>query len=265
MQSTEIDNNYADYLQNKIIPDFRKIIDKDIYSLIINQNHQIEICTDKSAQSVGLNSWEDLRGFSFANFSDKEAVAKIFKKAYFSILQNEIEPYARKLITLQRIVFESCRVIQFIDMLPYNDQFITYITTYTPLLHPDGTVIAIQSFSIQSYVLRFQGHISDPNSSNQADLKGKFTNRELEILFLLSNGATQDQIAQILNISRGTISAVVSNQLCPKFNIAGANTKLLTEAAINARMYKNIPESLWRPALIILNHDLSDMLIGSEL
>lgn len=265
MQSTDIDNDYADYLQNHIIANFKKIIDKDIYSLIINQRHQIEICTNKSAQSVGLNTWEDLRGFSFLNFSDKEAISRIFKKAYFSVLQNDIEQYARKLITLQKIVFESCRVVQFIDMLPYNEQFINYITTYTPLLHPDGTVVAIQSYSIQSYVLRFQGHISDPNGGNQTEIKGKFTNRELEILFLLSNGATQDQIAQILNISRGTIAAVVSNQLCPKFNIAGANTKLLMEAAINAGMYKNIPQSLWRPSLIILNHDLSEMIVESEL
>ena len=48
-----------------------------------------------------------------------------------------------KLVTLQEIVFNSCKVVQFIDMLPYNNQFLTYITTYAPVVSPDGEVVAI--------------------------------------------------------------------------------------------------------------------------
>lgn len=245
-----------DYLKNKIISEFNVLIDKDIYSLIINRQHQIEICTNKSAQSVGMDSWEDLVGYSFKEFENKNILAEIFKDSYSTLLKKEIDTYVGKLVTLQEIVFNSCKVVQFIDMLPYNNQFLTYITTYAPVVSSDDEVVAIQSFSIQSYVLRFQGHISSPNEVAKPDELNNFTNRELEILFLLSNGATQDQIAQILNISRGTIAAVVSNQLCPKFKIAGANTRLLTEAAIKAGLYKHMPQSLWRPCLIVLNYDL---------
>lgn len=246
----------SDYLQNKIIPEFKALIDKDIYSVIINRDHQIEICTTKSAQSVGAHSWEELTGFSFKGFTVNDNFTKIFKESYTTALKDEIYTYAKKLLTLQEIVFDSCKIVQFIDMLPYNNQFLTYITTYTPIIAPSGKVIAIQSFSIQSYVLRFQGHLSSPNEINKPNKLGNFTNRELEVLFLLSNGATQDQIAQMLNISRGSISAMISNQLCPKFKIAGANTRLLTESAIKAGMYKHMPQSLWRPCLIVLNYDL---------
>lgn len=251
-----IANIKDDYLNNKVIPEFKILLDKDIYSLIINRQHQIEICTNKSAQSVGLKNWEELAGSCFKEFADKDKLAEIFKESYSTALKEEIDKYVRKLVTLQEIVFNTCKVVQFIDMLPYNNQFLTYITTYTPIISPDGEVVAIQSFTIQSYVLRFQGHLSPPNNEAEPEGLNKFTNRELEILFLLSNGATQDQIAQILNISRGTIAAVISNQLCPKFKIAGANTRLLTESAIKAGMYKHMPQSLWRPCLIILNYDL---------
>lgn len=250
---------YQNYLNDKIIPDFHKIINKDMFSVIINRDHEIEIATNKSANSVGLNSWEGLRGISFANYDDESILQKYFKEAYSSELKDEINQYLQKLLYLQKLVIDKCMIVQFIDMLPYDNKFITYITTYTPILHPDGEVIAIQSFSIQSYVLRFQGHISPPVQHMPSEFD-KYTNREREILFLLSNGATQEKISQMLNISRGTTASIISNQLCPKFNIAGANTKLLTDAAIKAGMYKNIPRSLWKPCLIVLNHDLNEVL-----
>lgn len=252
---------HKNYLSEKIIPDFKKFVDKDMFSVIINCDHEIEISTNKSANSVGVENWEELRGISFANYGDENIVQKYFKDAYLSELKDEINQYLHKLLCLQKLVIEKCMVIQFIDMLPYDNKFITYITTYTPILHPDGTVVAIQSFSIQSYVLRFQGHISPPLQQKSSEFD-KYTNREREILFLLSNGATQEKISQMLNISRGTTASIISNQLCPKFNIAGANTKLLMDAAIKAGMYKNIPRSLWKPCLIILNHDLHELFMN---
>ena len=76
--TTNIEN---DYLKNKIIPEFKIMIDRDIYSLIINRQHQIEVCTNKSAQSVGMNSWEDLIGYSFKEFQDKNRLTEIFKES----------------------------------------------------------------------------------------------------------------------------------------------------------------------------------------
>ena len=79
-----------------------------------------------------------------------------------------------------------------------------------------------------------------------------------EILFLITNGATQEQISQILNISRSTVSMIIGNQICPKFNIPGANTKILLKEAINAGFYRHMPPSLWKPCIIVLNEDLLD-------
>ena len=142
-------------------------------------------------------------------------------------------------------------------MLPYNNKFISYITTYFPIVHPNGEVVAIQSLSIKSYFFRFQNYIEDQNTSvRKKPFNQQFTNRELEILFLLTNGATQEQVTQILNISRGTVSAIIGNQICPKFSIVGSNTKILVTEAINAGLYRHMPESLWKPCIIVLNEDL---------
>lgn len=247
---------YRAYIENTIIPSFNGLIDRDCYSVIINREHKIEICTNKSARSVGANSWQEQKGFCYLDGEDEALLESFFKGAFSGSAKEEIKLYVNKLILLQKKVLTTGIAIQFIDMLPYNNKFLTYITTYTPIFHPNGEILAIQSYSSESYVLRFQGHISDPHEVKSGNFTSSFTNREREMLFLLSNGATQEQISQILNISRGTVAAVISNQLCPKFGIAGANTRLLSEAAIKAGMYQHMPQSLWRPVLIILNADL---------
>ncbi len=253
------DKEYREYLDNYIANNFKGLIDKDIYSIIINREFVIEIATNKSAKSVGFNDWHDINSIRYSDYEDKELLKKIFKVNDEKISFDLISNYLKKLFYLQKIVFEQCKVVKFIDMLPYDNKFISYITTYFPLVHPNGEVVAIQSSSIKSYILRFQGHIESPNASLQVkELKHNFTNREMEILFLLTNGATQDQIAQVLNISRGTVSAIIGNQICPKFSIAGANTKILVKEAINAGFYRHMPKTLWKPCIIVLNEELLD-------
>ena len=38
--------------------------------------------------------------------------------------------------------------------------------------------------------------------------------------------------------------------------LTGTNTKMLMDAAINAGFYLDMPKSLWKPCIIILNEDL---------
>lgn len=263
MISTLTNKDYNEYLKKYIDSNFKGLVDKDMYSIIINRNHIIEIATNKSKESVGH---ELTAVICYKDYENKELLETIFKLEDGKISVDLISNYIKKLYYMQKIVFEQCKIVKFIDMLPYNNKFISYITSYFPIVHPNGEVVAVQSLSIKSYVLRFQGHLDNPNIPVQKKyLNQKFTNRELEFLFLLANGATQEQIAQILNISRGTVSAIIGNQLCPKFSIAGSNTKILVKKAIDAGFYRQMPESLWRPCIIILNEELLDDPILNEI
>jgi DNA-binding CsgD family transcriptional regulator len=226
---------------------------------LINRNFRVEIGTTLSARSVGYQRAEDLMQVSSKDCDDETMLKHLFGDKYHEQTRNIYHTYGRKLHRLQQIVFEECKAVKFIDMLPYDQQFITYITSYFPIVHPNGEVVAILSSSIKSYVLRFQGHIGKPNLHNKRKLLwSEFSIREQEILFLITNGATQEQISQILNISRSTVSMIIGNQICPKFNIPGANTKILLNEAINAGFYRHMPQSLWKPCLIVLNEDLLD-------
>jgi DNA-binding NarL/FixJ family response regulator len=148
-------------------------------------------------------------------------------------------------------------VVQVIDMLPYGNQYISKMTTYVPIMHNNGEVVAIQASTIETYILRFQGHIDNPNiSTYDKNSYEQFSAREREILFLICNGAAQEHIAKILKIARGTVSSIIHHQLCPKFAIDGSNMKELMKKAIQAGMSRTLPEGLWHPCIIVLNRDL---------
>lgn len=236
---------------------FQPLIDKEIYALLINREFQIEVATNQSKKSLGITDWQQFRQASSENFCTEEYMKLLFKDQYKPNRHDDFVFYSKKIRYLQQLVFTHAKVIQFIDMLPYNGEFTIYLTSYVPVIDRTGEIIAIHATSVESYILRFQGHLRKPNIKvEDKQFKKNFSTRELEILFLLTNGATQEQIAQILNLARTTVSSIIANQICPKFSIIGANTKILIDAAINAGFYLDMPKSLWKPCIIILNEDL---------
>lgn len=256
------ESEYRKYLE-QVLEIFRPAQTMPNLQVIIDREQQIVFASDLSAQSVGLTSGAELCQVSFKNtvfdhYYNDQQLRQMFGNGYSDDTRQKILDYSNKLIKIQSLVLRHGVIIKFMDMLPYNNQLVTYLTTYCPLFHPSGEVIAIHSTAVQSYILRFQGHLQPPEAMNENYYKRKndFTVRELEILFLLSNGASQEQVAQMLNIARGTVSAIITNQLCPKFSIAGANTKLLVREAIDGGYYRQMPVSLWHPQLIILNEEL---------
>lgn len=250
---------YNTYLQTNVINNFQPLIEQELHSFIINRDLQIVAATKFAAKAFGAADENDLNWLCFANYQDEGFLQHLFKQSYERYQKDWLAFHLKKLVYLQQMVFEKAMVIQFIDMMPYNNQYLSLMTTYTPIIHPTGEVAAIQASTIETYILRFQGHIDNPNSSTYDEkFYAQFSTREREILFLICNGASQEHIAKLLKIARGTVSAIIHNQLCPKFNLIGSNMKELMKRAIQAGMSRSLPEALWHPCIIVLNRALLD-------
>ena len=250
---------YHSYLQSTVVNNFRPLIEQKLHSFIINRDLQIEVATKFAAKAFGAANERDMGWICFANYQNEEFLQQLFKQSYVRYQKDWLAFHLKKLVYLQQMVFEKAMVIQFIDMLPYNNQYLSLMTTYTPIIHPNGEVVAIQASTIETYILRFQGHIDNPNiSTYDQTFYDQFSTREREILFLICNGASQEHMAKILKIARGTVSAIIHNQLCPKFNLIGSNMKELMKRAIHAGMSRSLPEALWHPCIIVLNRELLD-------
>jgi DNA-binding CsgD family transcriptional regulator len=175
--------------------------------------------------------------------------------AYNQMSASEIHQYVHKIYLLQEYVFSTEMVVSYIDMLPYNNKFKTYIVTLIPLYYEGQEIIALQTFSNETRVFHFQDYLAYNSKSIDSmdemciDEK-EFSERELEIMFLLSHGLTQEQCAQIQGISRSTVATMIKN-LCIKFKVAGSNSRALQQIAFQNGHHRIIPKSLWKPCVII--------------
>lgn len=254
------------YTEKVIIPNFMHLVDQKIYSVIFDYKYEIVVCTNHSAQSIGIDSWMGVVGLSFKNYASYELAATIFDVKPNDKLMELICQYAKKIYEIQQNIFNTKNVISFVDLLPYNGKFKSFLVTYVPILHPSGEVVAIQSFSIQSKFFSHQDYLQRqllPEEDKKLDRYAKIdklTPREHEIMFLLANGINQEQIAQILKVSRSTVANIIANQLCIKFGIPGSNTKLLAQTALKHEYHQKVPHNLYQPCVIILDEDLAQEL-----
>jgi hypothetical protein len=249
-----------EFTNNVLIPNFMHLVDQDIYSVLFDYELKIVVCTTLSAQSIGLEHWEDARGLSFRNYANTDVAAKIFSGHYNEQLMESLHQYAKRIYEIQSLVFTSKNVISLIDLLPYGGKFTSYLVTYVPILHPSGEVVAIQSFAIQSRFFSHQDYlkvITDEKTHEKYLNSEKLTLREHEVMFLLANGINQEQCSQILKITRSTIGNIIANQLCPKFGISGSNTKLLAQVALQHEFHQLIPSSLYRPYIVVLDEKIA--------
>lgn len=246
------------FLDNVTIPHFLPNVDQKIYTVVFDYNYEIVICGNCSAQSIGFDTWQEAVGLSFSDYNNVELAAKIFNLQYNDSSSAHIHEYAKKIFEVQKRVFVDKMVVSFLDLLPYDGKLLSYLVTYVPVFHPSGEVVAIQSFAARSRLFSHQEYLSRlcdvGNGNPSGELQEyKLTIREHEIMFLLANGSSQEQISQILKVSRSTIANIIANQLCIKFGIFGSNTKLLTQKAFACNFHQVVPPSLYRPYIIILD------------
>lgn len=252
-----------EYLHNVVIANFLPLVNQKIYSVIYDYDCKIAICTNYSAQSIAMQSWEDAVGITFRDNQRADLGAKIFGSKYTGAFVEFIHHYIQKIYQLQLSIFRNKEVVNFIDLLPYNDRFIAYLITYVPIFHPSGEVIGIQSFATSApffshhdYMQNIIGYSSSTNIASDSS-SIKLTEREHEILFLLANSIPHEQMTQILGIRRSTISNIIAKQISKKFGLTGSNSKALAQLAIEHGYHKAIPESLSKPYIIILDEKLA--------
>lgn len=238
------------------------LVEQKFFSSLIDDDYNMVICTNYTAKAFGFNNWQDVRdvGISTKKYNDPELAKLIFKDSYNDYSKEAIHKHIYRYFLLQEYVLSKGKIISYIDMLPYGNQLKSYMVTATPIIY-QNSIIGLQTFSTE--ISLFYLHKNLDLFREVVDFDGKYfavrslSNREHEVLFLLSNGLNQERIAQILGITRNTAASIVRN-LCVKFQISGSNSRLLADAAYKNGFYKKMPASLWKPCIIVSDDDLSE-------
>ena len=248
------------YLQNVVKPYFQTAISKSLYSAIVDFRYQTLFCTDQSARSIGLPFGEDALGTGYKYYSRIDLAQWYFGKWYNDKSAHVTHHYARKIFRIQQYVFKTGHPASFIDSLPYDRGIRSYLITFIPIFDDNENVVAIQSIALNYRLAGYHEYIQNILEQQKAPMDTlliKLSKREEEVLFLLICGITQEQIADMLEVKRETIASIIRNQLRVKFALPIASTKLVVETALSYGFPFSIPESLWRPSVIILEEKLA--------
>jgi hypothetical protein len=258
-------DKYQEFITSYIDNYFIGMMEQNIYATISDIEGNSIIATHKSAKTIGLNSGFELEGLSYKNID-----INLVKK-YCNI--NNIEDIeiilhlSKKLQQIRDIVVQEKITISYLDVIPYSGILEATIVNVFPIIYKTGEVILIQTiatkfhlFGIYDYLQESQqtesSHKINLCTSDELPFAIKLSPRQHEVLYLLAIGLSQDSVARILSINRGTIASIVSEQLCPKFNIAGSSTRILVSKAIELDIIKYMPKSLYKPLVLVLDPEI---------
>lgn len=229
------------YVESIIIPNFMGYVDKDIALVIYALDGKFLFATNRYAKTAGLGNWKDLIG-------------KTIDDLGYSLLHNRL--VNKKLSEIRLNVIKYEKAITYIAFIHHADGFHAHQSVHEPIFDQSGQVVASRVIADKFRKTGIVDYL-DPDFEQLIKYKPlnfKLTQRQHEILFLLSSNFSQHEIGELLGISRGSISQVIA-RMCEKFGINGQSAFYLLEKIKEFGIDRKIPSSLLQPKIIVLDRN----------
>ncbi len=256
------DNEKLEYLHKVVIPVFKPLSASSARVGILDWNCRLAWVTEQMRRFMGIKREESLEQYTHLNVP-MQFINKFCQ--YNKISPEHFYETTQKIYIIINKVFKTKQTVNFVVLMPLHRSFHGYARTAVPILHPNGEVVGIQIigfhhtfFGVQEFIHLLHKQEYTPmqfypgNNADPEYNKRKLSPRQQEILFLVSQGISQDLAAQILGIKRGTLSKIITDQICPKFDIFPPHYLKLLEIVRNEGLNKYIPESFWRTFVLEL-------------
>jgi len=258
--------NTDEFLQQVIIPGFKPLVNQNIYSTIYDTVGKVIITTNKVAKNFGFEDWHEMIGLNY-----RELLPWMIPIAKRPLSDPQLVEQGiailKKIGQMQQVTIKLKKSTNLIIISPFQKVFSPFVfLQYAPLFDPHGEIIAIQGTSTNYQMFGFgdyfklisfkKGSIKEKLFHDQEIKKLNLTERQHEILFLVSHEVSQRTIEQILGIKRGNIAKTISTALCPKFGIIGSNSKQLIAKARAINIHKFVPLSLCKPMVILMDEEV---------
>ncbi len=246
------------FIREVLLPYFETFKNTQMGISLYDLETRIIFATQDTADKLDVSMSYILR-LSYKNVT-AEQIRKICEIENTSEV-NAILKASKQIVKLHEIAIKNKTIVSYIDFTPFKNYYHAYSIDLIPLSDYDGNVVAVQGISTRFYFFGILDYLNALNNKHKArSLSAKPTihsisSRQHEVLFLLSSGMSQNEIALFLGIQRGSISRLVS-RLCEKFDIAGINIELLLKRSKKLRLHESIPKSLSLPRIIILDPEV---------
>ena len=231
--STPFDNTA--YIEQVLLPFYKGYSTQNIEMCIRGIDGRYIFATEKFAQSIiGAPIKEILKrkGEMFSHEPRGDRLTKARTLLVSAMYQNP---------SLMHAIFIGLR----------HDGEVSY-TSYLPLFNPKGELFALQithekmtrTQTSQEIFARHHSRFNTVEMSLDNILPMSLTEVEQCVLSLLMLNYSQESIATIFGVSRSYIAKIISDNLCPKFNIRGFSAKQLVEQAVDLKYHFLLPKNL---------------------
>ncbi|TXI93566.1 MAG: hypothetical protein E6Q33_02975 [Neisseriales bacterium] len=218
---------------------------------------------DRNGVIVAANSLcqSNFAGENIVGLNDVTLLGKFSSE--IAKTSEELNLTREHLLHIHQLVVQNKAFIKALIILPQNDEIRSLIFNYIPIFAKDGEVIAVQKitsefgfFGLTDYLNLLQNKKPTPLRIMPKDYKMpiKLAKRQHEIIFLLTNGINQSNIARILSVSRTAVAKTIAEVICPKFAISDNNVGLLIDKATAMNYNKFIPPSLCKIGVILFDY-----------
>jgi DNA-binding CsgD family transcriptional regulator len=228
------------YLNDIVIPFYTaQIYDKNNF-VLYDLNAKVLVASNGVIERLKYTNSKEIIGRAFSEF-------------------NHIKPeYLSKLSTTFNQCIEHKKRINIIALggqikPKYKNHHELIFQVYQPIFDLEQNVVAVLTSKIPTvnanlfnmFFPQYQVRLNDDEN-----LTEKLAKREFEVLYLLSNGLSQYEVAELLSISRNTVAKTISERILPKLSL-NSNEQLI-KIAIMYSIHGKVPKSLVKEQLIII-------------
>jgi hypothetical protein len=238
------------FLNDVITPYFWGSIDKNIKSVIYDIDGKILLCTNKFAQMMGYDNWQELKGKTIPEYS---------------IQMPQIDPnfYQNLEEIRKRVVSESLN-FQYVNFLYSAHGITSQMVYHFPIFMPNGSVVGSRVISnkfnmVDEAISKFMDYLKECENNLSLSSKPKtsevnLTDREYSIIFLIGAGLSIEEISIFLDKPSMKIFNILETSICGKFGLDFLDLKLIREFALNGNIINKFPKKFMKPRSIILQH-----------
>lgn len=230
------------YLTEVVIPYYQEQLSTGDNFVLYDISLKVLMASNTVLERLGYPAQNDIIGKNYSDF-------------------NHIKP--ELIAGLEKIFLRCLKTKQSINLVciggqirpRFKNHHELIFQSYKPILDPTGQVIAVLAAKIPTintnlFHLFYPSYIS--KLIKIANVTESLSTREFEVLYLLSNGLSQYEIATELNISRSTIVKTISERILPKLGLLENDSKELIMLAISLGIHGKIPKSMVAEQTLII-------------
>lgn len=240
------DSENAPFIENILMPGLIGAQDKDIYLVVYDLSGRILFITNKFANLFGFGNWRMLAGKKFSEIV---------------LLTGNNESFWRQLDDARQKVIQKKKLIKYLNVYNYAYGLDACVVFHTPIFDLKGNVVATQAINrrlgnynpLNRYSQLYPDASTKDLQKNDSLTYFNLTEEEYEIIFLVHLGATQEEISEIMNISRSKIAKLISYKICAKLKIEDKSIKSLIEFIDKYKLVNVIPNHLVDPLVIMID------------